>query len=309
MKRISYPLLNLVSALLLAGSAATMLPARAADTTTPAISHAQQLKQSATTRARQVAKEKATNFNAEAVAAIREVEQAEKLLDANRHEEAVGHLETAAGKLEVAMAADPDLKLITVAANVFTYDMLITPEQVKAELAAVEKDLAADNAQAARIRLGQLRSEITTNYIYLPVETYPAAIRQAVREIADRQYVEARTTLDLAMDSLVEEAETTPLPVILAHGAILDAEEHQSTDREKALQELDFASEQMQTAELLGYFYNDKAAYTETMRHIDDLRHVMGGASRIETLFADAKTSIKHLIDRFSTRKPVARTK
>ena len=283
--------------LLLSSSAFTIHPVLAG-TVASAPAQAKDFRQDAIAKAKQAAREKHTSYSAEAFAAIKAVEQAIGLLDAGKNEEAIKKLQAADGKLEIAIAADPELKLIPVAASVATFDLLTTPQIVKEELDVVTDQLQAGNVQDARVRLGQLRSEIVSNYVYLPVETYPDAIKRAVGEITGKQANEARDTLANAMDSLVEETIVTPLPVVLAQGAILEAEKVQETDKDEALRALAYASEQMETADRLGYFYGDKEDYKATTKHIEALRTAITGKSKIEELFDNAKNSTKKLLNK-----------
>jgi hypothetical protein len=109
------------------------------------------------------------------------------------------------------------------------------------------------------------------------------------------------------MGSLVEEAQVTPLPVVLAHGAILEAEQVRTSDPDEALRDLEYASGQIKTAERLGYFYADKEGYTAITKHIEELQHVIAGTSKTEQLFDDAKNSVKKLLDKFRAKNNKAK--
>jgi tetratricopeptide (TPR) repeat protein len=297
-------LLSYTSGLLLIGAMVAVNPILAA-TTTSGSSHAQHIREAITAKATQDARQKSQNFNADAVAAINQVERAARLLKREKYEEALNQLNSADKSLEVAIAADPSLKLIPVVQDVSTYDLMTSPKAVKDEVNAISKELKSGNVQEARIRLDQLRSELITNYVYLPVEIYPAAIKEAVKEIGAKQYSQAETTIDTAMNSLVQEVEVMPLPVSLANDAILDAEAKRSTDKEQALWDLDYAHEQMLTAERLGYFYGDTDDYKAAMQHIENLRSAIGGKSEVDNLFTKAKEGVKHLVDKFRTHHSV----
>ena len=297
-------LLSYTSGLLLIGAMVAVNPILAA-TTASGSSHAQHIREAITAKATQDARQKSQNFNADAVAAINQVEQAAGLLKREKYEEALNKLNSADKSLEVAIAADPSLKLIPVVQDVSTYDLVTSPKAVKDEVNAISKELKSGNVQEARVRLNQLRSELITNYVYLPVEIYPAAIKEAVREIGAKQYSQAEATIDTAMNSLVQEVEVMPLPVSLANDAILDAEAKRSTDREQALWDLDYAHEQMLTAERLGYFYGDTEDYKAALQHIENLRSAIGGKSEVDNLFTKAREGVKHLVDKFRTHHSV----
>jgi tetratricopeptide (TPR) repeat protein len=260
-------------------------------------------KHEAIAKAKQEAEGNNTKYSAEAVVAIKAVEQAIALLDEGKDDEAIKKLQEADGKLEIAIAADPNLKLIPVAASVMTYDLVTTSEAVKDELKVVNELLRAGNVQDARLNLGQLRSEIVTSHAYLPTETYPDAIKHAVELINSKQDKMARDTLADAMESLVEETEVTPLPVVLAQGALLEAEKVRETNKEEALRDLAYASEQIETADRLGYFYGDSDDYKSLTRHMDAIQTAIAGKSKIDELFDDAKTGIKSLLDKTKGKK------
>jgi len=245
---------------------------------------------------KKAAKEKHARYSTEALDAIKAVEHCIALLDEGKKDEALKKLQEADGKLEAAITADPELKLIPVAASVISFDLLTTPNAVKNELDTVNDELHAGNIQQARVRMGQLRSEIVSSYIYLPAETYPDAIKRATGEITGDKLNLARDTLATAMETLVEETFVTPLPVVLAQAAILEAEKVQEKDKDAALRALAYASGQLETADRLGYFYGDKEDYTAATKHIEALQSAITGRSKIEELFDKAKNSTKMLL-------------
>jgi tetratricopeptide (TPR) repeat protein len=301
MEHKSRRLLSFTSGLLLVGTMVVVNPILAS-TAASESSQAQHIKEAVTAKATQNAHQKSQNFNADAVAAINQVEQAASLLKREKYEDALNQLKSADKRLETAIAADPSLKLIPVVQDVSTYDLMTSPKEVKDEVNSIRKELTEGDVQWARVRLDQLRSELITNYVYLPVEIYPAAIKEAVKELEAKQYSQAEATIETAMHSLVQELEVIPLPVAMANDAILDAEAKRSTDSEQALWDLDYAHEQMLTAERLGYFYGDTEDYKAALQYIENLRHAMGGGnSEVDTLFTKAKEGVKHLVDKFQT--------
>lgn len=275
------------------------VPPAHADTATPGSAQAKEITKDAESAAKNAAEEKMAKYSKEAVDAIKAVDEAITLLDKGKKDEAIKKLEIASGKLEIAMAAEPSLELVPLATDVFTYDLITSPKQVKADLDAVDDLIDDGDVQTARELLNRLHSEIVTETTFLPVATYPDAIKRAVKEINANQSKKARETLLVAMDSLIEEAVVTPLPIVLAHGAIKGAEQAQKTEKDKALRDLDYAAEQIETAKALGYFFDDKAEYKEINKTIKNLRHAVKGKSKTEKLFDDAKNTTKKLLDKF----------
>jgi uncharacterized protein YjgD (DUF1641 family) len=284
---------------LLAAFTASVTPALAGTATpaTPATKHATQAKQDTIARAKQQALEKDSRYSKEAVSAIHSVQHAITLLDQGKNDEALKALQDADGKLEVAIAADPALKMIPVSADVTTIDLETTPKAVSEAIDSITYLLEAGNVQQARTQLNRLSSQIVGTYVYLPTATYPDAIKRAVAEITEQHGKQARATLAAAMDSLVEETVVTPIPVIMAQSAILAAEKAQDTDRDQALQDLDYASEQIETAKRLGYFFANKDDYNQLTGHIDTLRSALTGKSKIAELFDNVKHSLEKLLD------------
>lgn len=274
-----------------------------ADTVSPGSVHAQKITKEAVSDARQATANKKAEFSREAVDALKATEEAIGLLENGKKTEAIKKLELASGKLEIAMAADPSLKLVPVAVNVVTHDLITTPKAVKADLRKVEEYLDDGNVQGARVLLNRLRSDITTEYTYLPLETYPDAIKRAVKEITADESKKARETLITAMDSMVEEAIVTPLPVVLAEGAIKEAEAVQTSDKDESLRDLEYAAGQIETARRLGYFYNDKADYTKLRKSVADLQQAVSGKSKTAKLFDDIKHSMSNLLHKFNGGK------
>lgn len=264
---------------------------------------AKQNTEAAAATANKAAQEKREKYSSEVITAIKAVDEAIDLLDAGKSNDALKKLEMASGKLDVALAAEPSLELVPVGTDVFTFDLIASPKTVKAELTSIKDLLDTGDVQTARGLLNGMHSEIVTETTYLPVETYPGAIKRAVKEISANQAIQARDTLLIARDSLVEEVVVTPLPVILAHGAIEAAEKAQKNDKVKALLDLDYASEQVETAKLLGYFVDDKVEYEAISENIKDLRHAINGKTKTEKLFEDAKSSVQKLLHKFEGKK------
>ncbi|TCK17394.1 YfdX protein [Thiogranum longum] len=261
------------------------------------------VKQGAVTQAEKAAEKKQEKFSAEAMAALKSVDEAISLLKDGKKDVAVKKLEIASGKLEVAMAANPSLKLIPIATEVRTYELITTPKQVKADLDAVDDLLESGDVQGARALLSGMRSEVVTETIYIPMETYPDAIKRAVREITANQSRKARATLIEAMGTLVKDTLVMPLPVVLAQGAIEDAMAVQASDKDEALRDLEYASVQLEIARQLGYFYDTKDDYKTLKKNIEDIEQALKGKSKTGQLFDDVKNGFGKLVDKFTSGK------
>ncbi|VAW78047.1 hypothetical protein MNBD_GAMMA13-1346 [hydrothermal vent metagenome] len=265
---------------------------------------AEPVKQDVVAGAKETAKEKQDAYSAEAIMAIKNVEEAIQLRANGKKDEAVKKLEIASGKLDVAMAADPALELVPLEIEVATFDLDTTPDKVESDLEIIEDLLDDGDVQAARELLGQMRSDIVTRTVFLPLAAYPDAIKLAVSEITANKTDNAEETLITAMESLVEEVEILPLSVVRAQDAISDAEKVQDSDKDKALKDLDYAAAQLKVARRLGYFYTDTVGYRAFKEDIEHLRHAISGKSKTEQLFDDAKNSVSKLLDKFRDKSP-----
>jgi membrane-bound lytic murein transglycosylase len=136
MKHQAGTLLSYTAVLMLAGTMLVVNPVLAA-TATSRSPDAQHMRETVTAKAKEEARQKSQNFNADAVSAIEQVEQAGSLLKSGKYEDALTALKSADKKLEVAIAADPSLKLIPVVQDVSTYDLMTSPKAVKDEVSSI----------------------------------------------------------------------------------------------------------------------------------------------------------------------------
>jgi hypothetical protein len=114
--------------------------------------------------------------------------------------------------------------------------------------------------QAARLLLDNLVSELNVTTINLPLATYPAAIKEAVRLIDADKPQAARQVLMAALSTLVIEKQATPLPLIYAE-SIVEVAADIAGDESKAdaaIAMLADARYQLQLAEALGYGEQDE---------------------------------------------------
>jgi uncharacterized protein (DUF2225 family) len=75
------------------------------------------------------------------------------------------------------------------------------------------------------------------------------------------------------------------------------------TDKDEALQDLAYASEQIETADRLGYFYGNKDDYKAVTKHIEALQNAIAGKNKIEKLFDNAKNSMEMLLNKAKGKK------
>ena len=128
---------------------------------------------------------------ADATDALDETYAALGLLAEEDYDGAAEALARATGKLEVVLAAEPELALAPVAADIRTYDVLVTPEDVDTLRNAAEEALDNGRLQEGRRLIKDLASEHVFSVTSLPLATYPNALRQAAALIKNGRPQEA----------------------------------------------------------------------------------------------------------------------
>ncbi len=203
--------------------------------------------------------DKRREITEEALAAIRETENALRALEKKDNKKALAALEKATGKLEIILARDPKLALAPVAVNSSVNDLI-------ADIATVNKlkkkaitALKEGRLQEARRLIGGLASETVISVTSLPLATYPDAIKQAAKLIDEGKVKEGRVVLETALSTLVVTDTVIPLPLTTARVLLSDAQKlaekkNRSAEENKKLEEaLTLARKELEFAEALGY--------------------------------------------------------
>jgi len=208
--------------------------------------------------------EKRKLVKAEAMAVLEESQKALKALEAKETAAAIASLEKVTGKLQILLARDPSMALAPVNVEVMTYDLLASPDAVKAMIYDAENALEDGDIPKARRLVSNLASEIQYRALNIPLATYPQAIKAVIPLIDDGKIEEARESLQLALNTLVVTTdEIIPLPKLRAEHYLKNAEALAETkdrtqkDNQTLTELLQRAREQLEIAELLGYGKKD----------------------------------------------------
>ncbi len=171
--------------------------------------------------AEQQARDDAAQVLDEAIAALDETGAAIKALGEDRVDDAVAALERAIGKLEVTLADNPELALAPVAVTSSVIDIAATPSEIKAMRNQALRLMKDHRLQQARVIVTGLASEIDISTTYIPLETYPLALKSAAALAKDGQKEDALAVLDAALGTLVVVDTAIPLPLLRA-GVLID---------------------------------------------------------------------------------------
>ena len=193
----------------------------------------------------------------EVIVANDEIRHAIWYLEKKESRHAFKALEKADGQLNAALARDPNLKLAAIDVRANFLDFESDPDTIHKMVKEAKSSLDDGNVQVARQLLTPLVSEMHIDTDFLPLEIYPAAIKQASRQIQQSKFSEAVATLTDALSSIVTTEEIIPLPLIKAEGDVLEAEQllkqDQVNNKADALSLLSAADRQLATADALGY--------------------------------------------------------
>ena len=143
-----------------------------------------------------------------------------------------------------------------------------------------------------------MKDEIIISHAYLPMGTYPDAIKLATKYLVDGKKEDALATLATTLSTIVVEKAIVPLALVRAEDLLKTASELDKTkDKAKAQELLSAAQEQLEIAILLGYSDGQSKAYESIQAQIKAVKKEIDGKNIVEDLYDKVKLSIKGLID------------
>jgi hypothetical protein len=252
--------------------------------------------------------EKRKTLMADATSAIAETQNALKQLDDGKKQDALAALERATGKLEIILARDPSLTLAPAGVNVMTVDIQGGIDAVQKVRTQAEDSIEDGRLQEARRLLKNLASETVISVVSIPLATYPAAIKEAVKLIDREKIEEAKRVLQTALNTQVVTETVIPLPIVNAQAFLKTAETlAEKTDRAKddnaSLSiSLNKARSQLEFAQALGY--GTKGDLEKFYRQITEIEQKTADNKFGTGLFAKIKASIAELLKANQPAKP-----
>ena len=234
--------------------------------------------------------------------AIDETHKALDALDKNKNDEALAALERVTGKLDLILARDPKLALAPVSMETIVRDLYANQDTVRDAIKEARSELNDGKVQQARALLGGLASEAELQVTNIPLATYPAAIKAVAPLIDAGKKDEAKTALQMALNTLVIERFITPLPTVRATAMLGEAEKlteksGRSSDENKKLHDLvENARQQLELGETLGYGIPED--YKPLYAQLDDIQSKTEGGKSGKGIFDTIKASLKGLKDR-----------
>ena len=237
----------------------------------------------------------------EAVNAIEETKKAIAAIDENDKDTAIKLIEHAVGELEIILARDGDLALLPIDYAVAIVNMGLEDAKTIREIRReVKSAINFGYFAEARNLLNSLKSEIRIIITCLPLASYPKALEQAARLMDEDKLESAKEVLQLALATLILEEEYLPIPILKAHGLIEDASVE--SDKDKAMQLLAAARQQLKLSQELGYGEAD-VEYDELKRELTDLEKQLKAGEHSHHSFGELKTKMTNFFQRTSKAK------
>ena len=239
----------------------------------------------------------------EAKEAVLGSQQALLNLEKNDAPAALNNLQEVSKKLDMIVTANPSLIMVAADIEVDVIDFDGNAKAISQKVKQAAELLNHGRLQAGRMVADELASEMDVTTINIPLRTYPAAIKNAVAQINAGKLQEAAQQLDEALNSLIEQTEIIPLPLLRAETLLFKAAELEQTldlakadNREQVLKLVAAAKEKLKIAELLGY--GGKADYQPFYQIIDAIKDSISTEksaatwSKIKQALADLKNKI-----------------
>jgi hypothetical protein len=223
------------------------------------------------------------------------VKATELLREEGKEQAAIELLQAATGKFDVALTADPKLDLVPIDAGVSVFSLITTPARVKAETKAAIDLLEEHKLQEARAILDPMRDEMVVSHVYLPMVTYPTAIKLATKYLVENKKEDALATLETTLSTIVVEKSILSLAIVRAEELLIKASKLDKSKKSDAHALLDAAQQELEVAMLLGYADKESKAYEEIKAQIKAIRKEIDGKNAVEKMYEKVKQSIKEL--------------
>ncbi len=255
---------------------------------------------------------KETQSVKEAIQILGETNHVLKNIADNKVKEAKEELAKLIGELEILMTRDPNVALVPVSVGYEINDAVVDIPTVYEITDAAKDAMDEGYYQLAKKLMDGLSSEMIVKTSYLPLATYPDAMRLSAALLEEGKKEEAAAILFKALNTLVVKQQEIPLPVLRAEEFIkLGADAMLGKDKDKkeaALLYLDNADYQLQLAEAMGYGKKDKE-YKELYEAIKDLKKAVKKDKESKDKFEKLSEKIKNFKERLFFKKDSTKTK
>jgi len=249
---------------------------------------------------------KETQNTTEAIAILQETNNVLKFIAEGKTKKAKEQLAKLIGELEILMTRDPSLALVPVGVGYEVNDVVVDIPTVYEITDVAEEAMDDGYYQVAKELMNSLTSELSIKTSYLPLATYPDAMRISAALLEEEKKDEAVAIMLKALNTLVVQEVKLPLPVLRAEEFIkLAAATMLSEEKDKkeaAVLFLDNAEYQLELAEAMGYGKKDKE-YKELADAIKELKEAIKTDKETKGLFDKLSKKVKTFKERLFFNK------
>ncbi len=212
------------------------------------------------------------------------------------------HIESGIGKAETIVVLNPEMALAPLDVSIGVNDVVTDLKTVEKIAKQAEDALNDGKIQQARELLDGLQSELNINEYKLPIATYPEVLKQALVLAKEKKYQEAIVFLNSALNTIVIDKKTVPLPLLRAEHMLKEIEllvKEDDFDQDAVKTLLDNADYEINFAEALGYGKKDKE-FKEIHEAIEEIEKQM-----LDKTNTDEKGLVKKLrmkLEKFKNR-------
>ncbi len=242
----------------------------------------------------------------EAIKILEETQNVLRYIAKNKDKKAKAELAKLIGELEILMTKNPNLALLPVNVTYEIVDAVVDIPTVYQITGAAQKAMDEGYYQVAKELLKDLTSEMRIKTTYLPLATYPDAMRLAAAALDEGKKEEATAILLKALNTLAVVEVKLPLPVLRAEEFIkLAAVTMASDDQDKkavAILFLENAEYQLDLAEAMGYGKKDKE-FAELHEAIKVLKKAIEEDKETKEQFDNLQNKMKNFKERLFFKK------
>ncbi|HHH53478.1 MAG TPA: YfdX family protein [Bacteroidetes bacterium] len=249
---------------------------------------------------------KQTESNLKALEIVASTNKVIDKINSNQTKEARAEMTKLIGELEILLTKNQNVSLVPLTTGYQVNESVVDVETAKQIIADAKKSMKKGYYQSAKELLDALTSEYVITTTYLPVGTYPDAMKLASAKLDENKTKEAKDILVNALNTLVIDEVKIPLPVLKAEEYVsLAAVEMAGSNKDKKkISEilLDNADYQLKLAEVMGYGKKDKD-FKMLADSIKDLKKAIEKDSETKTMFKNLGDKLKSFKERLFYKK------
>ncbi|NPA29936.1 MAG: YfdX family protein [Epsilonproteobacteria bacterium] len=207
-----------------------------------------------------------------------------------------------------ALKKDPALKMVPIAEEIAVKEFDADTNQIQADITLADGLLKHHKTQLARDILLPMEDEIDITTRFLPMDTYPIAVKKALDLLKKGKKEACARELMLGFGTVTAEEVVIPIPLLTAQELVKTAEKIAAKDPKTAILHLKEAKKELHRALLLGYTDKNAKAYQSLYDQMTKLQKQLRAKSGMKGLFGKLKKDFKSLLEKTQKQsKPLGR--